>query len=251
MIKHMRLVDAHVHLDFYDNIKDILDMTIGLGIKAIFVTHLPELFENYSAQIRQYSNIDLALGFHPILTRDYALNKELFLRLKTQCRVVGEVGLDYSITSSQSLRARQRDAFEFICKNVDDHVLSIHSRLADEDVLRILIDSGVRKAIFHWYSGSERLIEEIIAQGYYFSVNHMMLRSNKGIRILKRIPPDRLLIETDGPFTKYDGRVVTPFNLQTIYRVFAEFYQTDDISNLVWQNYNSLLTQQVKAKTSL
>lgn len=238
----MRLVDAHIHLDFYDNIQEVLDTVIELDIQAVFVTHLPELFENYNAQMKQYPNINLALGFHPILTRDYALNKGLFLSLKALCKVIGEVGLDYSITSSHSLRARQRDAFEFICNNVDDHVLSIHSRLADEDALRILVDSGVKRAVFHWYSGNEKLIEEIIAQGYYFSVNHMMLRSNKGMRILKRIPPDRLLIETDGPFTKYGGQIVSPFNLQMIYNAFAEFYQIDGMTNLIRGNYNSLLT---------
>ncbi len=240
----MRMVDAHIHLDFYDNIEIVLNRIIACDIQAVFVTHLPELFERYHNQISMHPNITLALGYHPILIKEYNLNEPLFQRLKGKTKFIGEVGLDYSITSSQSLRAKQRDAFTFICKSIDDQILSIHSRLADEDTLEILINNGVKKAIFHWYSGSEKLVSKIVEQGYFFSVNQAMLRSNKGVGILKLIPLNRLLIETDGPFTKYRGHVVSPIDLKDIYKDFTEFYQADNIAKLIWRNYSNLVNDQ-------
>ena len=237
----MKLVDLHIHLDFYDNIETVLSSIIAYDIQAVFVTHLPELFERYYSQISMYPNVSLALGYHPILIKEYNLNKSLFKRLKDKAKFIGEVGLDYSITSSKLLRAKQRESFGFICKNIDNQVLSIHSRLADEDALEILIDNGVKKAIFHWYSGSEKLVEKIVEQGYFFSVNQAMLRSNKGVALLKLIPLNRLLIESDGPFTKYREHVVSPIDLNNIYNDFAEFYNIDDFSKLIWINYSNLV----------
>lgn len=236
----MKLLDAHIHLDFYDNIDKMLNSIIACDVQAVFVTHLPELFKRYKVQMAEYPNISLALGFHPILVNEYDLNKPLFQELKNKTKFIGEVGLDYSITSSQTLRAKQRDAFAFICKNIDDQILSIHSRLADEDTLKILKDNNVKKAVFHWYTGGEKLVPEIIEQGYFFSLNHVMLRSNKGVNILKQIPCNRILVETDGPFTKYGGKIVSPLHLKSIYKDFAEFYQIDDIAQVIWENYSLL-----------
>lgn len=241
--EHMKMLDAHIHLDFYDDINTILQTIQKNEIQAVFVTHLPELFEQYQSQMALYPNISLALGYHPILVNVYELQKQLFLKLKDSATFIGEVGLDYSITSSQRLRAKQRDAFTFVCKNVDNQVLSIHSRRAEVDVLHILKENGVKNAIFHWYTGSETLIADILAQGYFFSVNPMMLRSTKGIDILKNIPLNRLLIETDGPFGKYKGQIVSPTHLKSVYKDFSDFYKINNIFDIVWNNYCSLVNK--------
>lgn len=237
----MKLIDAHIHLDFYDNFDAVLHKIMALNMQAIFVTHLPELFKRYNNQIGMLPNVSLALGFHPILIREYDLNTQLFLEQVVETNFIGEVGLDYSISSSQAIRAKQRRAFSFICQNANNKILSVHSRFADRDVFHILRDNGVKKAIFHWYTGDEDLLMKIIEQGYYFSANHMMLRSGKGINILKQIPLNRLLIETDGPFTKYGGNIVSPVDLSYVYNDFARFYQTDKLDQIIWENYSLLI----------
>lgn len=237
----MKLIDTHIHLDFYDNASEIKRQIVDCNIQTIFVTHLPELFGKYLPRYATNPNVTLALGYHPILVDEYDLNIPLFKSLLKYADFVGEVGLDYSTTSSQISRSKQRDAFSTICSNTSDQILSIHSRLAERDVLKILKDCGVKHAIFHWYTGNEKLIEDIVQQGYYFSVNPMMLRTNKGINVLKQIPNDRLLIETDGPFTKFDGCIVSPNALGNIYNRFSDFYQIDDFKQLVWGNFSTLM----------
>jgi TatD DNase family protein len=99
----------------------------------------------------------------------------------------------------------------------------------------------VKNAIFHWYTGSKELISDIVESGYYFSLNPAMLRTTKGRGLLKKIPLNRILIETDGPFSKYKGSIVKPIYLKEIYNAFGEFYNVDDMENLVFENMSFLI----------
>ena len=62
--------------------------------------------------------------------------------------------------------------------------------------------AGIKNVIFHWYSGPLSLIPKIVEHGYYFSVNEKMTKTNSGIEIIKRIPRNLILTETDAPFNK-------------------------------------------------
>jgi len=236
----MELIDSHIHLDFYDNFNQALSSLLASEGQAIFVTHLPELFKKYYPIIIKQEKLRIALGYHPILVDEYPLDRIMFSDLVSKTDFVGEVGLDYATTSSQKTRASQRDAFSFICNIARNKVFSIHSRAAEEDVLIILKDNNVRRAIFHWYTGSERTLEQILDSGYYLSINPMMLKTVKGVSILKRIPLDRMLIESDGPFAKYNGKIVQPSMLGSIYDSFSDFFEASDLRQIVWQNFLSI-----------
>lgn len=236
------MIDAHLHIDFYDNPAKIIRETMSENISAIFVTHLPELYEKQKNSIDNIPQIFLAVGFHPILANQYEFKRELFINALKTTRFVGEVGLDFSVAGTEKSRDKQRIIFKQICKSVDkQHILSIHSRQAEEEVLYILKKYKVQNAIFHWYSGSKELIDNIVESGYYFSINPAMLRTSKGRGILKEIPLDKILIETDGPFSKYNGKLIEPMHLKEIYAAFEEFYNIIDIENVVFQNMKSLI----------
>ena len=53
----------------------------------------------------------------------------------------------------------------------------------------------------HWYTGTLRNLEIALSRGYYFSINHQMIKSQNGRNIINRIPMDRILLESDAPFT--------------------------------------------------
>ena len=63
---------------------------------------------------------------------------------------------------------KQKEIFKQICQSVSKHILSVHSRQAEHDVLDILLNYKVEKAIFHWYTGPKELISSIVNAGYYF-----------------------------------------------------------------------------------
>lgn len=80
--------------------------------------------------------------------------------------------------------------------------MSVHSRKAEKEVLDILKKYAIKKVIFHWYSGPLGLIEDIVNEGYYFSINEAMTKSNSGRNIINKIPRNRILTESDSPFNK-------------------------------------------------
>ena len=210
-------------------------------ISAIFVTHLPELYEKQKVAMESLGQVFLAVGFHPILVNEFEFQKELFVNALNNTRFVGEVGLDFSVARTENSRDKQKRIFEQICESVNDHILSIHSRQAEKEVLDILIKYQVKNAIFHWYTGSQELIYDIVESGYYFSLNPAMLRTSKGKGILKSIPLNRILIETDGPFLKFNGELVEPIYLKEIYKAFGAFYHVDNMESIVFENMLSLI----------
>ncbi len=235
------LIDAHVHIDFYDKPTKIIREIMREDMSAIFVTHLPELFEKQKITMENLPQIFFAVGFHPILANEYEFQKNLFTNALKSTRFVGEVGLDFSVARTEKSRNKQIEIFEQICASVDDHVLSIHSRQAEKEVLDILLKYNVKNAIFHWYTGSKDLIKDILESGYYFSLNPAMLRTSKGKGILRCIPLNKVLIETDGPFSKFNGKLVEPIYLQKIYDAFGEFYDVNDFENQIYENMISLI----------
>ena len=72
-----------------------------------------------------------------------------------------------------------------------------------------ILDGFQGSVILHWYSGSIKELQVAIEREYYFSINHQMIRSNVGRNIINLIPMNKILIESDAPFTcglkdKYD-----------------------------------------------
>lgn len=235
------MIDAHIHIDFYDRPVKIVREIMREDISAIFVTHLPELYEKQKIAMESLPQVFLAVGFHPILVNEYDFQEEIFNNALRSTKFVGEVGLDFSVARTEKSRKKQKQIFESICDSVSGHVLSIHSRQAEKEVLDILLKYKVENAIFHWYTGSKELVADIIEAGYYFSINPSMLRTSKGKGILKSIPHNRILIETDGPFSKFKGNLVEPMYLREIYEAFETFYQIKDMESLVFDNMLALI----------
>ena len=90
-------------------------------------------------------------------------------------------------------------------------------------VLDLLEDfDGV--VILHWYSGGIAELDRAISRGYYFSVNHQMVHSANGRKIIERIPVEKILLESDAPFTKgLNNEYSIDFN-EVLYSYLARYY---------------------------
>lgn len=238
----MNFIDVHVHIDFYDNPQKIISEYEANKIYAIFVTNLPELFAKHQAKVRGLKYVRLALGFHPQVAAEYDFNRDLFDKYIKSTNYIGEVGLDLSARNKQT-RDKQIEAFEYITSHPGAafKIFSVHSRGAEKETLAILRKNGVKFAVFHWYSGPIGLIKEIIEAGYYLSVNHQMLNSEKGKTLLAAIPNERILIETDGPFIKVNGALVMPYHIPKTYKELQHFLQFPGIGEQIYANFRKLL----------
>lgn len=239
----MKLIDTHFHLDFYRDHKFWYDQINELQQHTLCVTNSPEIYISCKKLYPETRYVKFALGYNPQICTSTPLNKKLFFSQLSSTKYIGEVGLDFSSKNLCS-KAAQIEAFDYICHNAAmyNKLLSLHSRKAEKDTLAILMRNGVKRAIVHWYTGDLETLELFIEAGYYFSINANMCVTSKGQSIIRRIPLDKILIESDGPFTKVCGSKYTPADLSKTYLMLADLLECPDIQNIVFENFHRLLT---------
>lgn len=236
-------MDAHMHFDLYDDRNEILKYVVQKKSYTIAVTNLPQLFERYKNQYVENQYFQLALGFHPELVYQYSNQEILFKKLLNKTRFIGEIGLDYTKKSKENI-AKQTEVFEKIVEwcSGKNKILSIHSRFASKEVVDML-SSFDGTVILHWYSGGIFDLRRAIEQGYYFSINHQMLQSKNGRNIVGNIPVDRILIESDAPFTKgLNEKYTIAFN-DVIYKYIGDIYneEIDIVKKRIKANFIEVL----------
>jgi TatD DNase family protein len=93
--------------------------------------------------------------------------------------------------------------------------------------------------ILHWFSGSKKYLEKGLNFGFYFSVNSAMLQSANGLDIVRSIPSNRLLTESDGPFVTTAERTASPLDMETIVGQIAKIKQIsyEEMSEIVFGNF--------------
>ena len=123
-----------------------------------------------------------------------------------------------------------------------DRVITLHSVRATDDVVAAVATHGVRGAVLHWFLGSPADINAAITADVYFSVNISMVRSRRGHSALSEMPPNRVLTETDAPFTRVEHQSVRPGQVGLIEQSLARLWSTDplDIRRRLWSNLDAL-----------
>ncbi|MCJ1697591.1 TatD family hydrolase [Rathayibacter caricis] len=147
------------------------------------------------------------IGVHPGLVRaQKAFTAERFRQLLQDTPLVGEVGLDGSSRVPIELQtATFRQVLEVLQRH--PRVVSVHSSGAHLRVLRELHRTPVEGVILHWWTGGAELTEEAVRLGCYFSLPPAMMSSEEMVRA---IPPNRLLTETDHPYGDRHVRAAKP-----------------------------------------
>lgn len=237
-------LDAHFHLDLYENYQQILSDIVNQNIYLLAVTNTPSVFHFTKNISLNYPNVLPAIGLHPELVDERMGELELLLKSICNERFVGEVGLDYSNKYSLDDRNLQRKVFEKIlnkCAEVGNRFISIHSRRAASDVIDMVGNNFPGTIILHWFSGSIHDLNKAIEYGLYFSVNPAMTKSKAGQKIIARIPQNRILIETDGPFIEIDKyNLVKPHHIQLVINYFSKIWDMGfDETNSIIMNNNS------------
>ena len=206
------LVDSHCHLDFPD-FRDDLDAVVrrageaGVGIMVTICTRLSHLSETLVIAER-FPQVYCAVGIHPHHVAEEGVPAvEALVEIAGHPKVVGigETGLDYYYDRSpremqqQSFRAHieaaRRTRLPFI----------VHARDADEDIAAILREEcrdGPVRGLLHCFSSGQQLADTALGLGLYISVSGIAtFRTADEIRaVLRQVPSDRLLVETDAPF---------------------------------------------------
>ena len=238
----MKLLDTHFHLDHYSNHEYWYREINKLEQYTLCVTNTPEIYYSCKKIYPESKFIKFALGFNPQQIQVVNFNKRLFLYQMSTTKYIGEVGLDFSKKYIDT-KNKQMEVFDFICKEsaVNHKILSVHVRNSEKEAFDIMKKNNVTKAIIHWYSGSIKMMQQYIDAGYYFSVNANMCKTNTGKNIISAIPIDRLLVESDGPFTKIEFRKYNPTDLGKTYDLINSIIKEKNFEHIIYDNFNSLL----------
>ena len=208
------LIDWHCHLDRAGGVQALHrpepGVAHGEGRLGIAVPNRPAHWQRLRQ--RQDARLLGGLGLHPG-ERDSPRDLAQFLDLLDKSDAVGEIGLDG--TAGKAALVSQRTALQRILSHpaLRSRVVSIHSRRAVPAILEHLEEHQLPGAVLHWFTGTPAQTARAASTGAWFSVNASMARS----AALPEIPHDRLLLETDAPYS----RAQTPGQLSGVLAVIS------------------------------
>ena len=208
----MTLVDSHCHLDFpdfADELDDIVDRAheAGVSVMQTICTRLTK-FDEVLALARRYDGIYCSVGIHPHNVADEpAIETADLVARSVDDKVIGigETGLDYHYDHSP--RDAQRECFRCHIAAARETGLPVivHTRNADRDTADILADEmgqGTFSGLIHCFSTGRELAERALELGLYISISGIATfnKAEELREIVRDLPLDRLLVETDAPY---------------------------------------------------
>lgn len=222
--------DFHCHVDLSPDPVATIASCERDRVVTLAVTTTPKAWTQNCRWTSGSRWVHAAVGLHPELAGERQAEATLLEQLISETPFIGEIGLDGSPQYRKTLPA-QRDVFMRAltrAQQLGGRVVSIHSRRASPDVLECLahaITSDRVLAILHWFSDTPVVAHAAADRGCYFSINRRMLETESGVALVRSLPADRLLTETDAPFTDVAGRRSSPADVVAVAERLAAIRQ--------------------------
>jgi TatD DNase family protein len=240
------MIDFHCHVDLYPNPKALIDECERSGVYVLSVTTVPSAWRGTLALSQGSKRIRTALGLHPELAHERESELALFDALLPEAKYVGEIGLDRTPGTEARWPAQAR-AFGHIltsCQRAGGRIMSIHSRRATDAVLDELEahpKAGI--PVLHWFSGTQAELKRAVTLGCWFSVGPAMLRGKRGRDLVARMPRDRVLTESDGPFAQLEDRAAMPSDIHVALQYLGGLWSVSsaDVHQTVMENFRTLI----------
>ena len=246
------LIDTHTHLQLVNYNKDreaVIQRALDAGVQEMLNIsfNLPSSKACVNL-VQKYPFMKATVGIHPHEAKEFDLNS--LLELKTlasskQVIAIGEIGLDfYRDLSPEKI---QREVFQKqleLAKEMDLPVI-IHTRDAYFDLLKIMKEEEIERGVLHCFAGNAENVKKGIDMGLYFGIGGMITFKNTNLpALLKKIPLDNLLLETDCPFLTprpHKGRN-EPSYLTTICKKISEILEVpyEEVAKRTSKNARSL-----------
>lgn len=206
------LIDSHCHLDFPELASDesgVLARARTAGVAGMLTigTRL-DRFEGVRAIAERHQNIWCSVGVHPHEAKEEGQHTpDRLIEATRHPKVVGigETGLDFYYEHSP--RAEQAESFRahIAAARQTGLPLIVHTRDADAetgDILEEEFGKGAYGGLIHCFSSGRRVAERALALGFYVSISGIVTfkAANELREIVRDIPLDRLLVETDAPY---------------------------------------------------
>lgn len=254
-------IDSHAHLDspaFREDLEQVLQRAAAAQVDQILsigcLRNGLEDWEPLGGILEETPQLLAAAGVHPHdASHFHPRLGEQILQLMQHPRVVawGEIGLDFHYDHSP--RSRQEEAFRAqirLAREAGKPVI-IHNREADQETCRILEEEyppGVEgSGVLHCFTGSLEMAERCLQRGFYVSVGGILtFKNGEPLQdTVRRLPPDRLLLETDSPYlapVPYRGKRNEPAFVVKVAETLAKLLgmTLPEVARLTSQNFRRL-----------
>lgn len=248
MIDTTGLVDFHCHLDLYPDFPAAVEEAERSGVFTLAVTTTPQAWPRNHELARRTKHVRAALGLHPQLVAEREGELQLWDRYLPEARYIGEVGLDAGPRFFRSFDAQKR-VFKHIlqcCAEDGGKIITVHSVRSTKAVLdhiEAYLPPGRGKIVLHWFTGTKSEAKRALAMGCYFSVNTTMLGNERNSPMIESIPLNKILTETDGPFTKVNERFSKPVDVALAIERLSDMHgmKAREVANVVRANLRDLL----------
>lgn len=234
---NQRLIDAHIHLDMYEEEERIHLME---GLNNTSVDALIAVSNNLASSDRQLelsrldSRIKPAIGYHPEQQLPSEAEVHSILKLIDENHekliAIGEVGLPYYLRKERpelELTPYVELLERFIEKAVQwDLPIVLHAVYEDAEIVCDLLEKHrVSRAHFHWFKGSDSVLPQIFSKDYVISVTPDVTYKPKIQHLVKQTPLSQLMVETDGPWPfegQFTGQNTQPSMMHESVQKIAE-----------------------------
>lgn len=208
------IIDTHVHLDderYRDDFDEMMERARMAGVEAFIIPGAhPSTLERAVELCERHHDVYFAVGVHPYDMETIDSVDFDHYASHPKCLAIGECGLDYfrlegSDEEKHDEKVRQDGVFRRqirLAKRFKKPLI-VHIRDASHDAKKILLEEGADEVggVLHCYNADDELLS-LAKAGFYFGIGGVLTFQNakKLVNILPRIPDDKLLIETDGPY---------------------------------------------------
>lgn len=208
------IIDTHIHLDderYRDDFDEMMVRAREAGVEAFIIPGAhPGTLERAVEIAETYDDVYFAVGVHPYDMENFEDVDFEHYAAHPKCVAIGECGLDYyrlegSEEEKKDEKMRQDYVFRAqirLAKKVQKPLI-VHIRDASHDAKTLLLEEGAGEVggVLHCYNADEELLS-LAKEGFYFGIGGVVTFQNakKLIHVLPKIPLEKLLIETDGPY---------------------------------------------------
>jgi TatD DNase family protein len=241
------MIDAHCHLEQkdYEKDRDEVIKKCERELRAVITCCChPDDFDLTMKMVEKYKNFVFAtVSIHPEYIKEIEhLKVDEFLKKieenKEKIVGIGETGLDFVIEEPE-WREKQKELFiKFIdlAKNLN-LPLVIHARKAFAETIEVLEKFGVKKVLMHFFTAKE-LLPKIVKNGWSISVNTTLLNSKKIKKIVRDLPIEKIMTETDSPWLGPNGTRNDPTSVKLVIERIAEIKKIDfkEVDKITTQN---------------
>lgn len=250
-------VDSHCHLDKLDyqdlhtSVEDVVNKAKAANVEQLLsVCVTLDSFENMIEMIAPFDNVHASCGVHPLdVESDFDFDRMRRYATDDKVVAIGETGLDYhyqpETAALQQVRFKQHVALAVELNKP----LIIHTRNAREDTLAILREGGAEKCggVIHCFTEDQAFADAAMELGFYISISGIVTfrQATELKEVVKNIPLDRLLIETDSPYlapVPYRGKQNQPAYVVEVAAYIAQLkgISMKEVAQKTTENYQKL-----------